>query len=220
MDIRSRGGAGMTSNLWFLKGIKKGVITEKFPAEPPLEPPIRPSVMQGNEHVECPVDAITPEGKWEAGKCIFCRRCEPKFRPTGNQDLSHVIGELPGAIRRSFYIYPLDSGSCGACNMEFLSIFNPQYDANRLKIFMTNSPRHADALLVMGVKTDGMEQVLREALEAMPGPKVVIAMGACAISGGIIGSAPISKENVTVEVAGCPPSPYSIISAIVKMRGD
>jgi Ni,Fe-hydrogenase III small subunit len=210
----------MTTNLWFLKGLKKGVVTEKFPAEPPVEPPLRPSVMQGNEHSECPVEAITPDGKWVAGRCIFCRRCEPMFKPTGNQDLSNVTGNFPPVIGRSFYIYPLDSGSCGACNMEFLSIFNPQYDANRLRIFMTNSPRHADALLVMGVRTEGMEKVLKEAMDAMPGPKVVIAMGACAISGGIIGSSVLSHDQVTLEIAGCPPSPYSIISAIMKLRGD
>lgn len=210
----------MTSNLWFLKGIKKGLLTEKFPAEPPEEPPLRPSVMEGAEYSECPVEAIDAEGKWIAGRCIFCRRCEPYFRPTGNQDLSEVRNFSPDAIRKSFYIYPLDSGSCGACNMELLSIFNPQYDANRLRIFMTNSPRHADALLVMGVRTEGMENVLREALDAMPGPKVIIAMGACAISGGIIGTMPLDKEKVALEIAGCPPSPYTIISAIMKLRGE
>ena len=210
----------MTTNLWFLKGIKKGIVTEKFPRGDPDEPPLRPSVMKGSELVDCPTDAISREGEWTGGRCIFCRRCEGPFQPTGNQDLSTIRGEFPKAIRKSFYIYPLDSGSCGACNMEFLSIFNPQYDANRLKIFMTNSPRHADALMVMGVRTEGMHEVLKESLEAMPSPKIVISLGSCAISGGIIGSAPLPEGTSILEIAGCPPSPYSIIMAIMKLRGD
>ena len=96
-------------------------------------------------------------------------------------------------------------------------LFSPQYDTNRFKIFMSNTPRHADALVVMGVYTDGMEAVLKEAYDAMPSPKIVIGIGACALSGGIIGSRAMEKYDI--EVAGCPPTPASIINAIIKARG-
>ena len=70
----------------------------------------------------------------------------------------------------------------------------------------------------MGVYTNGMEKIIEEAYNAMPDPKIVIAMGACTLSGGIIGSGINKKFNV--EIAGCPPTPYSIISAILRYRGD
>ena len=123
-------------------------------------------------------------------------------------------------FHRSLYIYPLDSGSCGGCNVELLNIFTPHYDANRLGIFITNSPRHADAIVIMGVYTQGMEEPLKMAYEAMPEPKIIIAMGACAISGGIIGKAAMDPAKYNVQIAGCPPSPYTILSALKAARGD
>ena len=210
----------MNTNLWFLKGLKRKPVTERFPDARPEEPPLRPSKMDGSEFVDCPVSAIGIDGKWDMGKCIFCRKCEPSFKPTADQGIYSIRKASPKQLKRSFYIYPLDSGSCGACNIELLSIFNPHYDASRLRIFMTNTPRHADALLVMGIRSDGMERVLREALEAMPGPKVVISMGSCAISGGIMGSTPLPEGMADLEISGCPPSPYTIIEAIRKLRGE
>ena len=220
MDFRDGGEHPVNTNLWFLKGLKHRTATERFPYASPEKPPIRPSRMEGTDFVQCPVKAIGEDGKWDMGKCIFCRKCEPDFKPTGDQGIYRVRKTSPKELRRSFYIYPLDSGSCGSCNIEFLSIFNPQYDASRLKIFMTNTPRHADALIVMGIRTEGMEAVLREALEAMPGPKVVISMGSCSISGGILGSSPLPEGIADLEISGCPPSPYTIIEAIMKLRGD
>lgn len=210
----------MSTNFWFLKGLKRKLLTESFPAGKPQHNALRPSKMKGTDYVECPVNAISEHGEWDSRKCIFCRKCEPSFAPTGDQSIYNVRRAGPRELRKSFYIYPIDSGSCGACNTEFFSIFNPQYDANRLNIFMTNSPRHADALLIMGVRTDGMESVIKEALEAMPGPKVVISMGACAVSGGIMGSASVSGGLADLEISGCPPSPYTIIEAIMKLRGE
>ncbi|EQD29443.1 NADH ubiquinone oxidoreductase, 20 kDa subunit, partial [mine drainage metagenome] len=108
-------------------------------------------------------------------------------------------------LSRSFYLYPVDSGTCGACNTELLSILSPQYDASRLNIFLTNTPRHADALVIMGVYTEGMDDVVSKAYEAMPDPKLIITLGACAISGGVIGKAPVLSDKATVEIAGSPP---------------
>ena len=206
------------SNFWFGEGIRKGRRTEKFPLAPPEDPPLRPSFLEGSDDVYCPTEAIK-EGKWDPGKCISCRLCEPEFRPTGKQGIFKVMNTEP-ALRKSFYIYKLDSGTCGACNIELGAIFDPQYDANRLNIFITNSPRHADAIVVMGIYTEGMEKALRNAYDAMPEPKLIISLGTCAISGGILGKSPMEREEYHVEIAGCPPSPYTILEALAKARGD
>lgn len=206
------------SNFWFLEGIRKGRKTEKFPFAGPDAPPTRPSAMKGKGDIDCPTDAVA-DGKWDAGKCIFCRRCEPQFHPTGDQSIFNVKETEP-LLRKSIYLYKLDSGTCGACNIELGTIFDPQYDANRLNIFITNTPRHADAIVVMGIRTEGMAQALRNAYEAMPEPKLVIALGTCAISGGILGKAPEIPGRYHVEIAGCPPSPYTILEAISRARGE
>lgn len=206
------------SNFWFGEGIRKGKKTEKFPTEKPLRPPLRPSRLEGGGEVLCPTEAIA-DGKWDSGKCIFCRRCEPEFKPTGDQSI-YRISRKEGLFRKSFYLYKLDSGSCGACNIELGAILDPQYDANRLNIFMTNTPRHADAIVIMGTFTDGMMDALKNAYEAMPEPKLVIALGACAISGGILGNSPMERGEYHIEIAGCPPSPYTILEALSRARGD
>lgn len=206
------------SNFWFLKGLRKGKQTEKFPAEGAVSPPLRPSRLVGDGTVNCPTEAIS-DGVWIPGKCIFCRRCEPDYVPTGEQDIFEVR-RTNQIFRKSIYLYKLDSGSCGACNTELSTIFDPQYDAHRLNIFETNTPRHADAIVIMGIMTDRMKEPLARAYEAMPEPKLVIALGACAISGGILGSGPMTDADYDVEIAGCPPSPYTIIDAIARARGD
>ncbi len=206
------------SSIWFLEGIKKGRKTEKFPKVPPKDPPLRPSRLEGKGEIDCPTNAVENDA-WDSGKCIFCRRCEESYRPTGNQDI-FTVKSTNHLHRKSFYIYKLDSGSCGACNTELSSIFDPQYDANRLNIFQTNTPRHADAIVIMGVLTDGMKEVLQKAYEAMPDPKLIIALGSCAISGGIIGESALPRDQYNVEISGCPPSPYKILKAIYMARGD
>ena len=206
------------SNFWFGEGIRKGRKTEKFPFAQPDDPPARPSSMEGTGEPYCPTEAIK-DGKWDQGKCIFCRLCEPEYQPTGRQDIFSVKKTEP-ALKKSFYIYKLDSGTCGACNVELGTIFDPQFDANRLNIFATNSPRHADAIVIMGILAEGMREALKNAYEAMPEPKLIIALGACAISGGILGDSPMVREDYHVEIAGCPPSPYTILEALARARGD
>lgn len=121
-------------------------------------------------------------------------------------------------FKRSFYIYPVDSGTCGACNMELQAISTPHYDMNRLGLFMTNTPRHADALLIMGVYSERMVDILERAYNAMPEPKLVVTLGDCAVTGGIIGKCPQLSENAVINIPGCPPDPYAILEGIVKAR--
>ena len=206
------------SSIWFLEGIRKGRKTEKFPKASPKEPPLWPSRLEGKGEVDCPTNAIDSNA-WDSGKCVFCRRCEQSYKPSLDQDI-FTVKDTNHLFRKSFYLYKLDSGSCGACNVELGTIFDPQYDANRLNIFTTNTPRHADAIVVMGVMTDGMKEALQKAYEAMPDPKLIIALGTCAISGGVIGKSALPRDQYNVEISGCPPSPYTILKAISRARGD
>jgi Ni,Fe-hydrogenase III small subunit len=194
---------------WFLNGVKNRIKTENL-EDYKVE---YPSFLAGKSDYDCPTDALKG-GKWDMDKCIFCRKCD--LKPTEEQTIYKINRDLPEIFKKSFYLYPIDSGTCGACNIEFTTLFSPQYDTSRFKIFMANTPRHADALLVMGVYTERMEAVIKEAYNAMPDPKVVIGIGACALSGGIIGKSAMGKYDI--EVAGCPPTPASIINAIIKAR--
>lgn len=121
-------------------------------------------------------------------------------------------------FKRSFYLYQIDSGTCGACNLELQALSTPHYDLNRFGIFFTNSPRHADALVIMGVYSEKMEKVLESAYGAMPSPKLIIAMGGCAITGCDIGKHPKLSDKAVVSIPGCPPDPYAILNGIMKAK--
>jgi Ni,Fe-hydrogenase III small subunit len=206
----------MNSNFWFLKGITKGIQTEKFPDAPPEDLPLWETEIEGNGNVNCPTNAIT-EDKWNAEKCISCRRCFPNYKPTGRLVEIDVKNNVD-YFKRSFHIYAMDIGACGACNVELNALSYPEYDFNRLGIFFTNTPRHADAIIVMGIYTEKMKESFLAAYDAMPNPKIVVALGACAINGGILGKAPVSDS--IVNIPGCPPNPYLILETLLKLKGS
>lgn len=125
----------------------------------------------------------------------------------------------------SLHIRHVDAGSCNACESEIKLLLNPYYDVQRLGIFFTTSPRHADLLLVTGPVTRAMEDPLRQTYEAMPDPRLVVAVGACACSGGIFGSSAFTKGGVAevlpvdVFIPGCPPSPLTLIHGLLLALG-
>ena len=213
-----RGVSPVINNIWFIRGIRKGIKTERFPEESPGEIAPWSTALKGSGSADCPVEAIV-DGKWIFDRCVFCRKCLPAFSPTGDYNIFEVRGKDEN-FKKSFHIFPLDSGACGACNAELHNIAAPQYDMTRFGIFFTNTPRHADAIVIMGVWTEGMEKALDLALDAMPGPKLIIAMGACAATGGIIGKGAMKNEKYDVIMGGCPPNPYTILSALGKAKGD
>lgn len=200
---------------WFLKGLIKGIRTEKFPKEEPKEVALWSTRLKGSGEVNCPISAIN-KGVWNAENCIFCGRCYPSYIPSGDVNIFEVKNSNK-LFKRSFYVYPIDVGTCGGCNFEVKLLTSPQYDMSRFGIFFTNTPRHADALLVMGVMTEKMKEVLKRAYDAMPEPKLVIAIGTCAVSGGIIGEKADIKPDVVVY--GCPPNPYTILKALIEAKG-
>jgi Ni,Fe-hydrogenase III small subunit/ferredoxin-like protein FixX len=125
------------------------------------------------------------------------------------------------ALRRSVHLRHVDAGSDGTEEWEILALLNPVYDIHRLGMFFTASPRHADVLLVTGAGARGMVEPLRKTYDGMPHPKVVIAVGTDAVGGGLPGSSYATAGGiggivpVDVWLPGSPPSPFSILSAVL-----
>ncbi len=237
---------------WLGQAARRGLLTSRYPVAPatPAETPesARPPRPSGNSGVPvaavdaCPVRALEPSGV-DDGKCIRCSRClahglgysGPVEASAATRDALVSRGSappLPAAKRapladfgRSVHVFLVDVGSCNACNLEVLALANPFYDTTRLGIFFTNSPRHADVLLVVGVPTEEMRAPLLRAFEAIPSPKAVVAAGVCPISGGVFaGNAgvlgPLSDVlPVDVFIPGCPPTPVNLIDGLLRAAG-
>ena len=128
-------------------------------------------------------------------------------------------------LRRSVHIRHVDAGSDGSEEWEINALFGPVYDVHRLGLFLTASPRHADLLLVTGAGSAGMTGPLRSAYAAMPDPRVVLAVGTDAISGGLVSPSYATAGGVSrtvpvdVWVPGSPPSPFSILHGILVAVG-
>lgn len=126
-------------------------------------------------------------------------------------------------FRRSLHIRHVDAGSCNACESEVKLLTSPYYDIHRLGLFFTPSPRHADLLLVTGASTRAMEEPLRRTYAAMPDPRLVVAVGACASGGGVFAASPYTRGKlsdilpVDVLIPGCPPTPLSLIHGLLAL---
>jgi Ni,Fe-hydrogenase III small subunit len=123
-------------------------------------------------------------------------------------------------LRGSLQIRHVDAGSCNGCELEVASAFGPVYDAERFGVRLVASPRHADALLVTGPVTKNMAVPLAKTLEATPSPKLVIALGDCALDCGVfaggygVEGAVRDVVPVDAEIPGCPPDPTAILQAL------
>lgn len=129
------------------------------------------------------------------------------------------------ALHGSVQLRHVDAGSCNGCEVEIGSVFGPVYDAERYGARLVASPRHADALLVTGPVTRNMAVPLRRTFEAVSEPRIVVAIGDCAINGGefaggygvqgsVVGAVPVD-----VQVPGCPPEPDAIVAALRGLTG-
>ncbi len=141
------------------------------------------------------------------------------------KELKEKINSLFG---RSLAIRQVDGGSCNGCEIEITALNNPIYDIERFGVQFVSSPRHADVLLVTGPVSQNMAIALEKTYQATPEPKIVIAVGACACSGGIFGNTYVTTGGVDtllpveVYIPGCPPRPealiYGILTAMNKIQ--
>ena len=133
-----------------------------------------------------------------------------------------VESQIRKKFGRSLQIREVDAGSCNACDNEINTTNNPFNDIERFGIHFVASPRHADMLLVTGTASRNMELALLKTYEATPNPKLVVAVGACACSGGIFRDSYSSRNGidsllpVDVYIPGCPPRPQAILYGILK----
>jgi len=129
------------------------------------------------------------------------------------------------ALGGSVQVRHVDAGSCNGCELEVASAFGPVYDAERFGVRLVASPRHADALVVTGPVTKNMAGPLRKTFEAMPEPRIVIALGDCARDCGVfrggygVEGAVADVVPVDVHVPGCPPSPDAIVHGLRGLTG-
>jgi Ni,Fe-hydrogenase III small subunit/formate hydrogenlyase subunit 6/NADH:ubiquinone oxidoreductase subunit I len=142
------------------------------------------------------------------------------------ESLGHKAREtIQKILGRSLAIREVDAGSCNGCELEIVALNNPVHDIERFGIQFVASPRHADMLLVTGPVTRNMELALLKTHRAMAEPKVVVAVGACGISGGIFGENYASLGSVDkvfpvdVYIPGCPPRPQALLHGILLAVG-
>ena len=146
----------------------------------------------------------------------------PRPRLDEERELATAIAARRG---RSLHVRHLDVGSCNGCDWEIAALLNPIHDVQRLGIDFVASPRHADLLLVTGVMTRNLEEAALRTYEAMPEPRLVVAVGACAISGGVFAGTYAARDGiggvlpVDVFIPGCPPRPEALIQGLLLAMG-
>ena len=233
---------------WFWHGLKRGIQSTRYPAKPENAPGVSPgrpisTEFASTEQAEaavaiCPAGAIIAHGSAalvDHRRCIHCLRCRYDLASPMNWDRGFewaglapgrkVAAQLPSAFSKSMHIIVVDAGDCGACLHEVKQLNNPFYNMHRLGFFMTSTPRNADLLLVVGPVSENMRGPLLKTWEAMPGERRVLAVGTCAISGGVFGRSFICAGGVGAvlpvdfEVPGNPPPPLAILHGLLTVAG-
>jgi len=149
-------------------------------------------------------------------------KTEPAPAPASEDVLvTRLQADIRKVLGRALTIRQVDAGSCNACELEIHALGNPYYNIEGLGIRFVASPRHADMLLVTGPVTKHMAIALRRTYDATPDPKLVVAAGTCACTGGIFGEsyATVGKLSnvipVDIEIEGCPPTPTQLLQGIL-----
>jgi Ni,Fe-hydrogenase III small subunit/ferredoxin len=199
----------------------------------------------------CPTDAVTFESgrlQLDLGRCLFCTDCtkacpegaiqyttEYRLATRRREDLllhgqaleraRSLDEKMRRLFGRSLKLRQVSAGGCNACEADVNVLGTIVFDLGRFGIQFVASPRHADGLLITGPVTENMRLALRKTYDAVPAPKIVIAVGACAISGGPYLGHPEQHNGadsvvpVDLYVPGCPPHPLTILDGLLRLLG-
>jgi Ni,Fe-hydrogenase III small subunit/NAD-dependent dihydropyrimidine dehydrogenase PreA subunit len=199
----------------------------------------------------CPTQAITLTDKCriDLGKCLFCTDCvdacpqkaityttDYRLAVRARQDLvvddpqvlklaAALDGKMRALFGRSLKLRQVSAGGCNGCEADVNVLGTIGWDLGRFGIQFVASPRHADGLLITGPITQNMTLALRKTYDAVAAPKLLIAVGACAISGGpYIGHAEVSRGAdallpVDLFIPGCPPHPLTTLDGLLRLLG-
>jgi Ni,Fe-hydrogenase III small subunit/Pyruvate/2-oxoacid:ferredoxin oxidoreductase delta subunit len=199
----------------------------------------------------CPTEAIqvtSGKPRLDLGRCLFCIECQEAcpqkaiaytqtFAMAARTREALVIGDeglrLAEALDkksrslfgRSLALRQVSAGGCNGCEVEVNALSNVVFDMSRFGISIVASPRHADGLIITGPVTRNMRQALEKTYAAVPDPRLVIAVGGCAISGGPFRDLPDvhngadSTVPVDLYVPGCPPHPLTVLDGLLRLLG-
>lgn len=218
---------------WLRTRLRQGIRTIRFPPDAAAFPerfrgrPVRDPARSGEGSVDVGACLFSPEESvYSRDYRMATSTRDALVSPTGEVELARALEERTRKLfRRSLRLRSVVAGSCNGCEAELVALGNVVFDLGRFGVQFVASPRHADGIVVTGAVNRNMRRALELTYEAVPPPKIVVAVGACAISGGPFTGSPEVGGGVgdvlpvDLWVPGCPPHPLTTLDGLLRLLG-